>query len=204
MEISGILEKLRIPQVQEKHRHYVLGGLLFFIFFFFYLLIISPQLRIFIKLGPEITSLSKDIKQARDDMRNMEKYRMEVSDLREKMKWHGSKILSKEEIPTILENISRLANDAKVQITQIMPIRESQKLVLDNEDGKYYSLPILINARGGYHNIGQFYNHVETDKIFMSIDDFDIAANNEDPAKHSLKMTVKVFVHEKVRPKESK
>ena len=206
LNLMNILEKLPIPQIQitEKNRNYFLGGFLCFVFLFFYLLIIRPQIKIFIKLGPEITNLAKDLKKAKEDIENVDQHRNEVSVLKEKLKWQGNKILSKEEISTILENISRLASETKVQVTQIMPIRESQKLVLDNEDGRYYSLPILVNARGGYHNIGRFYNLLESDKIFMGINDFDIAASGDDPMKHSVKMTVNVFVREKAKGSESK
>ena len=82
-----------------------------------------------------------------------------------------------------------------------MPLRDSQNLELENDEGKYFSLSILINAMGSYHNIGRFFNRIESNPTFMSISDFDIASRNTDPTHHELRMTVKVFILEKTEGK---
>ncbi|MFA5060376.1 MAG: type 4a pilus biogenesis protein PilO [Candidatus Omnitrophota bacterium] len=191
-------------QATEKNGQYILIGVLLGIFLLMYAIVTRPILNNLTKISPKITLLSKDYRQALSDIKNVENYQAQVVQFREKMKTVGLKILSKEEIPAILENISRLAGQSKVHISQIMPLKESQELILSNDEGKYYSLPILVNARGGYHDIGRFFNKIENDKIFMSVIDFDIAATSDDPLKHLAKITIKAFILEKIEGKEAK
>lgn len=191
------LAKSKLDNLNEKNRYYVLGGILILVFLLDYFVIMMPQVKTLVVLNPKITTLSKDLKQARADIKGVNQYQAQVAQLREKMKMVGSNILAREEIPTILENISVLANVSKIKINQIMPMKESQKLVLSNDEGSYYSLPILINARGSYHNIGRFLNRIEMNGIVMSVLDFDITATNDDPYRHSLNLTVKTFVRDR-------
>jgi len=184
----------KLTALDEKNRYYVLGGILLFIFLLDYFLIMQPQLKTMMALNPKITILAKDFKRVKGDIPRYNQYQEEVLKLREKKMVSGTKILLKEEISMILENISRIANRVGVRINQIMPIKDSQQLALTNEDGNYYTLPILVDAKGGYHDIGRFFNQVENDPIFMSITDFDITANTSDPTHHSTRITIKAYV----------
>ncbi len=191
-----------LPKIDEKNRYFFLGGVLLVIFVVDYFLIMQPQLRTLMTLNPKVELLTRDSRQAISDIKKISDYQTQVATFKEKMKIVGSKILLKEEIPAILENISRLANDSRVRINQIMPLKESQEAVLSNDEGTYYSLPILVNARGGYHDLGRFFNQLEKSKIFMSILNFDIAANNESTVQHSAKITIKVFILDRSEEKE--
>jgi len=193
MKISHLIFS-KLTALDEKNRYYILAGILLFIFLLDYFLIMQPQLRTLMTLNPKITILAKDFKRVKGDMPRYNQYQEEVFKLREKKMVSGTKILLKEEVSMILENISRIANKVGVRINQIMPIKDSQQLVLANEDGRYYALSILVDARGGYHDIGRFFNQVENDPIFMSIIDFDITANTSDPAHHSTRVTIKSYV----------
>jgi len=187
----------KLSALDEKSRYYVLGGILLFIFLLDYFIIMQPQLKTLMTLNPKIAILARDFKKAKEDIPRYSHYEEQVNKLREKKLSSGTKILLKEEISLILENISLIANKVGVRINQIMPIKDSQQLVLSNEDGQYYTLPILVDAKGGYHGIGRFFYQIENDPIFMSITDFDITANSSDPLHHSTRITIKAYVLEK-------
>ena len=191
-------------KMNEKNRYYVLAGVLVIIFLIDYFVIMMPQIRTLAVLNPKIVALSKDLRQARNDIKKINHYQNDVARLRNKMKTIGTTILSKEEVPAILENISLIANPFKIKLYQTMPLKEYQQLVLTNDEGQYYSFPILVNARGGYHNLGRFFNRLENDKIFMNIIDFDITSNSEDPMNHLVNIKIKVFIRDKSENKENK
>ncbi len=197
MKILDQVSSLIANKMNEKNRYYVLAAILIGIFVIDYLFIMMPQVRTLLALNPKISALSKDLKQARDDIKKVDQYQAELRGFKEKMKTIGKKILNREEIPTILDNISLIANASKVRINQIMPIRESQNLVLTTDEGKYFSFPILVVAKGGYHDLGRFLNKIENNRIFMSIMDFDITGNSDDTTHHSARITIKAFIREK-------
>ena len=192
-----MLDKIlaKIPKINEKNRHYILGVGLLLIFLLYYFLLMKPQLDVLIRISPKIDIMAKDLKQARIDVSMVGEHKARTEELRKRMEATGDRILSKEEIPRILDSISRLAAESGVKINQIMPLSDSQEVVLPpSGEGKYFSLPILITARGGYHGIGRFLDKIETNQIFMSTVDFDIAATNDESMQHSEKITIKAFV----------
>jgi len=69
------------------------------------------------------------------------------------MKDFSATVTPEEELPSTLEQISRMANKTFVKITQIKPVREDKLPVLKTESGIYYKIPILIDAQCNYHDL---------------------------------------------------
>ena len=185
----------KFPKVNEKNRNWIFGGILLAIFLGDYFLLMQPlQLRNLMKINSEIGVMQKDLAQGKTDIQRRAQYEEQLEELKAKKKMMANMILSEEEIPLIMENISHLARKNNIRINQIMPLKDTLQKVLDTEDGTYLSLPILVNSRGGYHDLGRFINDIENDKIFMSILAFDIAGSGDDPKNHSARITIKAFV----------
>ena len=199
MNITNIQEQVlaKLPPMDEKNRYYYLGGMLLLVFLLDYFLIMQPQLRTLMTLNPKISLLQRDYGKAQDDINKFKEYQVTLEKLRSQKNVLGNTVLLKEEISTILENISLLANSSGIKINQIVPLKDSEKVIMENEDGQYYSFPVLVDARGGYHNLGQFFNRLETDAIFMNISSFDMAANSADLVNHSARITVNAFYLDK-------
>ena len=197
--MKNLINKIpfEIPEMTRKMKYYFLAGFVFFIFLFDYIFIMGFQINALKSLSPKNLELSENLKETKYNLENMPHYQKEVSRLREKLLRVETSILSREEIPMLLEKISRLAISSDVQIDQIMPLKDSQELVLENDGGKYFALPIYVRGQGSYHAIGKLFNRIETDKIFMSIEDFDISQNSSHPRKHIVKSAITIFVMEK-------
>ena len=195
----NILEKLpfRIPELNEKNRHYFVIGIIVFVFLADYFLLARPQLNTLIKLSPKIANLNKDIKQGKSDIEKINEYQSKVEELNKKLAAVGDRVITKEEIPILLDEISRLANASKIQINQLSPVKEAQELLLENADGKYYSIPVELTGRGRYHDVGRFLNRLESDRIFMRVADFSIAGTNDDSMLQAAKATIQAFILEK-------
>src|SRR3989338_6858634 len=97
-----------IQKINDKNPYYTLiaGFVIVLVIDFF--LLFQFQLSNLRSLNPKLTSLSQDLKSARGNIKNMEKYRSEIKGLMVRREDINSRIKSKEEIPLILENISRL------------------------------------------------------------------------------------------------
>ena len=186
-----------MPSVNDKTKYYFLAGAIVFIFLFDFFLIMSPQLKALGTLGQNIAKLDKDIKDTNYNLERISLFKTEAERLQEKLFKIEKSVLSRQEVPLALDKISRIAAGVDVQIDQIMPLKDSESLALESAEGKYYALPIFVKAIGGYHNIGKFFNRLETDEIFMTIEDFEIMNNNLNPQKHILKMAITIFTLEK-------
>ena len=191
-KISGLL-----PKIDEKNRYYILGGILVFIFLMDYFLVLQPQLSTLRSINPKITLLEGDLNNARDNVKKTNQYEADLVKLREQLKAIERQVISKEEVPMVLEKISRMANKFSVKIDQIMPLKGSEEIALKNKENRYLYLPILVQARSGYHNFGRFLNALETDAIFLNVTDFSFTADGNDPERHVAKLTIKIIIFEK-------
>ncbi len=188
---------LQIPDVTEKTKYYFLAGIVLLVILFDYVFIMRMQINALASLRPKVSELSKDFNDTQYNLERISLYQSEVAKLRGKLKETETSILTREEIPMALEKISRLAGNFDIQIDQIMPLKESQELVLDSSEGKFFALPIFIKALGSYHDIGHFFNKIETNEIFMNIQDFSITQNSNFAKKQFFTIAITVFVVEK-------
>jgi Tfp pilus assembly protein PilO len=190
-KINALLEK-----IDEKNRYYIFIGLLLFLFLLDYLLLMRPQLSALTKIGPEIKLLSEDLKKAKDDIKRVDFYKQEVARFHEKVDDIQGRVKYREEIPLVLERISRIAMENNVKIDQIIPQSGTQKPILDAKDKKYFRLPISVDARGKYHDLGRFLNALERDRLAMFPLSLTISSGGEGKL-HAAKLSVAAVVIEK-------
>lgn len=186
--VAKLLEK-----VNEKNFYYIFGGVLLCIFLLDYFILMRPQLNALAKINPEIKTIQDDLKKAESDIENKSGYEKQISSLSGQLDEIQLKVRPREEVPLILERISMLANKNNIRIDQIMPASEDMEIVLDNNERTYYSLPILIDAKGSYHNFGRFLNDVEYTDIYIRMGTFNISSVRG-TRMHSIKLMLEAMV----------
>lgn len=185
-----------LPQINEKNRNYVLGGILFAVFAVYYFIIMQPQLAALRALNPEIAILQEDLKKAKDDIGRLNVYLKQVSEFDDKVATLGGQVRSKEEVHLIMESISVLANENRIRVEQVVPVFDGQKQLLKTKEGVYYSLPITMDVRGGYHDFGRFLNDIENNQVSLKVKKFSIVASPQDNMKHVIKLTLDAIIIE--------
>lgn len=189
--------KSAIINMDEKKRYYIFAGALVLVFILDYLILMRPQLKALATKNPEIKVQQDNIDRATADINKVVQYKKEVSDLRDKVDKANLKVKSKEEVPLILEKISRIAYENAVNIGQIMPYSVDQRVILSNNSRKFYSVPIFIDGRSSYHDFGKFVNTLENDDISMAVENFTITSGS-DEAMHDFHLEIKAVVFEEI------
>lgn len=184
-----------INKIDKKNRYYMLLGILVFAFLLDYLILMRPQIVTLTKIKPEIRILSQDLGKIQGDIKKVASYRDEVNKLQADVAEISQKVKSKEEVSLILEQISRIANQNNIKIDQIMPLVEDQKLLLQDNKKIYHALPILVEARSSYHDLGRFLDNMEEADMFLYLTSFSIVGT-EDLRLHKLKMNLQAIVFE--------
>ncbi len=192
-KISSIFLK-----VEGNNRYYVFIGVLVFVFLLDYFLLMSPQLGALRKISPEIKTVSEDIRKAKADIDKLNSYKADLEKATEKFTEANLKVKSRDEISIILEHIAYIANETGMKIDQIMPDMLGQELLTENDQRKYFDLPIYMEARSSYHNFGRFMNKVEQNDISLRIGTFTIVVTS-DTRNHMIKMTFKATIFEEVQ-----
>ncbi len=185
--------------MDAKSRYYIFIGILVLALLLDYLILMKPQLAALAKILPEVKILRQDIQKAREDIQKLDSYQKEVARLKNGITQAHQQIKSKEDVPLILERISRLANQNGVKIDQIMPFNQGQEVLLEDNQRVYFSLPILLEARSGYHDLGRFLNQLENDDISVNVSTFTIGAGS-DTRYHVVKLNFEAIVFEEGKP----
>ncbi len=188
--LSAVLDK-----INKGNQYYVLGGLILFVFLFDYFLLMRPQLSSSAKASQEIKKLAGDFKKAKEDLAKSGGYQKEVDRLKEKFESMSRKVKSKEEVSLILERVSRLAYKNGIKIDQMVPNSQEIEVLVKNNDRSYSALPILVEAKTGYHNLGKFINDIERDDMFLTVDSFTISTIMES-RQLEVQLTLKAIVFE--------
>ena len=191
-KISSFLLK-----VEGKNRYYIFIGILVFVFLMDYFLLMSRQLSALRKINPEISLLSEDIKKVKNDMKKLDTYRADLEEISKKFEEANLKVKSRDEVSVILEYIANTASETGVKIDQIMPDTLDQELLTENNQRKYFDLPIYMEARSDYHSFGRFFNKFEQNDISLRIGSYTIVVTN-DTRSHSIKLTFRATVYEDV------
>ena len=99
---------------------------------------------------------------------------------------------AEQEIPSLLETLSRMAKSSNIKISALTPVSGSGKG--GETTHTYREIPILISAKSGYHELGQFLSAMENSDRFMKVVDIDIRANNTTPRKHDVELLICTYI----------
>ncbi len=180
--MNKVLEKIMplLGKINERNVYYVLGVFVFIFFLMDFFLILSPQLGGFKKIDEKIKTAKEEYKAAKENIDKMAFYISENSKLKDKFDQMDARVKDREELPVILERISRLALKNNVKIDQITPDISKQKSLLKEKDRVYFALPIAIDAKSDYHGFGRFLNQIESDDdLFLMVSDLTIASHGD-------------------------
>ncbi|MBZ0165567.1 MAG: type 4a pilus biogenesis protein PilO, partial [Candidatus Omnitrophica bacterium] len=181
----------------DKTLYYVFGVVLLTVFLLDYFLLMAPQLNTLAKINPEIKILREDIDKARNDIARIGQYQSQVKKFQEDINQENKKVELRDEVPLILEHISRVADQNKVILNQIMPNVIDSQIVLENDERIYYDLPIDIEARASYHDLGRFINAIEQGPIFLKVGEMTMASI-ENRKQLSIKVTFDALVYDEI------
>jgi len=157
-------------------------------------LIARPQVSSLMVLNDKARQLKADIDALSDNKLRLPKYRTNLEDAQRQMKDFEAMVHKEGAIPSVLKTISTLANQYTVKIDQLVPQKSDGVVLVQNGDGKYSTLSIMVRARSGYHDLGRFLNRLEQEHVFWQLDAIDIAADDQEIGRHVIKMQMKILI----------
>ena len=196
------LEKGRawIAQINEKNPYYLVVAIFIVILIIFYLFPLQFQLKTLQSLNPRLESLSREVETTRSNIQRVHQYERELTRLQQQYEKLRKRIKSKADVPFLLENISRIAGQHGVKIEQIMPQTAIDEPVLEDDTGKYFSVPIVMEAQSGYHGFGKFLNALERKGVFLRLPSFSVVGQDANPRMAKVFLTMELVIYEQKDP----
>lgn len=171
----------------------VLLGVIIFVMYIYF--IFMPQVARDIDLIGKTIRMKGDLKEARSLISEKETLKKKAAEFNEKIEIYEKKLPVEQEIPNLLENLSKMAINANITIIGITPAVLPDLKAQKGKKGQIYQeTPILITAKSGYHELGRFLNNLENGDRFMKVADISIKANAAAPNKHDVELMVYTYV----------
>ncbi len=187
----------RINRADIKVRYGIFAGILLAAFALDCFLLMGPQIRSLKGLGEAIKTTSADVQRVSNDLQRIQQIKDGLNSSRTELEAMSLKVRSLQEVPVILEEISRTANQFHVKIDKVKPLPESQEALISAPEGKYYALPIVIQAVCGYHMFGHFLNTLESGHLFFILRDWHMEAGPEAGKGLLVQATLKMILIQK-------
>ncbi len=161
----------------------------------YYSFLLKPQFSGFIAKNKEFRIARDRVKAEELMIANEAGIKKQHENFAKQAEYLEKRLPSQDQISSLLEDFSNVAESSGVKILKIKPLEApvavSKQKVANNA---YTEFPILIEARAGYHQLGDFVNRVENMDRFIKIMDMDVAGIDKDPRHHDIKMRIITYV----------
>jgi len=165
-------------------------GVIVAVLYIFYIFL--PQVTGDINIIGKTIGMRTDIREAGSLMAEKGTLKKKAQDYNEKIEVYEKKLPAQQEIPSLLEDLSRMARNANITIIGITPvILKGQK---EKKVQVYQEIPILITAKSSYHELGRFLSNLENGDRFIKVVDISIKTNATAPKKHDIELMVYTYV----------
>jgi len=168
----------------------VLASAVLYLYFIF-----VPQVIRVYEHSVDIGKMKSELKSAHSVITGFEKLKNGLKEDSQKVESYEKKLPAEQEIPALLENLSKMAKDSNIKIVSIVPAISYFKDDKPANNGLIYrEIPILITARSGYHELGHFLSNLENADRFMKVVDINIKANKLSPREHDVELMVCTYI----------
>lgn len=186
--MTNFLDKI-VAKLQLDTKKLILIFVLFFVVIYLdFTFLINMQSSNIKSLKPKIAKFKKDIDALNKSLSaggNINTDQNQANVLR---------IISKDQVSLLLEEISTLANNNDVKIMQIKAVKDFKKTDKTPQSDKFEPLFVSLDISGTYHDVGAFINDLESGPVFIAVSDLDIKYNDSDSSRQSVNLLLKTYV----------
>ncbi len=166
-------------KIREKDKQIIYLVLFTIIIVIDLMVILGWQLRLLFKYFNTSNERKQSIELLESDIRNLDKYKLEITDLDKKVNNLKLLVSEEEDISALIENISHLADSSDIKITQIKPEMDmDEKKFVGTKEDKFSQIEIQIVAKSDFHQLGSFVSKIESAKNFLKFTSLELETDN--------------------------
>lgn len=157
-------------------------------------LILLPLTALNFKLKTQIINIKKDADALGRQAADVSTIKNRLEAAKNERKEYEKLLPREEDVPVLLGGISAIAGKIGIEMIAVRPVKlETAGKALET-DTVFHEVPIEIFAKGGYHQIGQFINKLESLDKFVTIKDIEITADKATPRRHFFRLLVSTYI----------
>lgn len=156
------------PQNLSQRNQYILFGVLALgivgMFYYFYLMDKLVEKK---ALEAEVSTLETEVAQGRAFESRIEVFKQDIAQLKERLQVLRSILPGEKETPIVLRGVQQMAAASNLKILKFTPQPVMARTF-------YSDWPILIEVRGNYHALGQFFEKIGQYTRIINVDNIAI------------------------------
>lgn len=172
---------------REKVMIIALTGML--LLFLDYWLLIRPVVNVFNDTLPKLAALESKAQQFRTDKNNAPLIEKEWLGVKSQLDTREAAFISPNQLPALLENLSKLAQDSGVKILSLKPIEIFEK----SASKRYGRVPIKISAIAGSYELGAFLARLESGPTFFRVTDIRVTEHQFETKRHNIDLSLETY-----------
>ena len=150
-----------------------------------------------------IKTVKPKIAKLRVDINVFNKSLAESKKTRQQQNLSYMRMLSNDQVPMLLEEISDMAKNNKVMLMQVRQVKDTKKKEEKQlqKQAKAQAKPddlvplyIALDLSGIYHDLGKFINSLESIDKFIAVQDMNIKSQLDDPQVQNANLLLKIYV----------
>lgn len=151
-------------------------------------------------LEPKIIKLKLDLDALGKDLAKMKDLKSKQIKGQDSPLFIARKIVSKDGVSSVLQDISNIADKNNVKIIKMQPVAakvatgQKQRSLEKNSKDKFNQLFLNLNIICDYHRLGYFINDLENATVLFAVKDLRITAQPKDPLKQKVDLVLKIYV----------
>ncbi len=127
-------------------------------------------------LSQQKTTLAKQVQEVKLKAANLAKFQQELDEAEELFLATAVLLPKEKEIPKLLKDISALGRNAGLDFLTFKPLADVPK-------DFYAEIPVTINVRGPYHNMGYFFDQVSKLERIVSVTNVKMSSPKKEGAE---------------------
>ena len=191
--LSGAVEKLNLfIEKRDQREQNMLAGLAFVVLLLAdFFILMRPVIFVFSQTTPQLIAAKQELRNLEDDSKNKKLIDKQWLGVKEKLANSEKQFIAHSEIPSLLENLSKLAQNSQVKIITLKPLDAS-----DAGSG-FVKIPIRMSAVAATHDLGRFLAFLEGGDSYFKVTDLKIMANASDDHRHTVELTLEAYAKNK-------
>lgn len=176
-----------VRQDREKKMIVVMG--LCAALFVDYWLLINPVIGTFSKTLPELQSKRAELDELKQDKINETELMRQWDELDARAAEQESRFVSPNEIPALLENLSKMAQGSGLKILSVTPGKQERTRAME----PYSRVSVHISALAGGHELGKFLSLLESNHVFFRVAGLKVSPNPPEAKRQKIDLEVQVY-----------
>lgn len=154
----------------------------------FYFIYFQPKAEKITSLDNQTVQIKQQVQEAKSKAADKEKFEKELAEAQLKFEETAVLLPKDSEIPKLLKDISALGRNAGLDFLSFKPLADVPK-------DFYAELPVSINVRGPYHNMGFFFDQVSKLERIVSVTNIKMSSPKKEGGEMLLQSDCKLVTY---------